>query len=799
MNPVSEHKTTAESTAATSSDSSAGNGASATPEKRVEPALDATVAFEALVSHTNKEERDLAFAIAAMQLGQLNTRHVARSLENWTVHGNRSLEEHLVGQSVISPEDGTQIARVAAALLAEAEAASAGNGDSQAHLRSKVGNDNWERICRLLGVATAVDCSDVDAPRRTTAEYAILRRLGMGGLGSVWLARDQTLNRLVALKEVNERAAESPVALARFRREAEITGQLEHPNIVPVYQAGQDAKTQFPFYVMRFVGKKTLADAIADYHARRKAGLADKVELHRLLSAFLSVCQAVAFAHSRSVLHRDLKPENVALGNFGQVIVLDWGLAKRTDDAEWQDSIISGATSGSTVEQTIAGQVLGTPHYMSPEQATGRVDSMDERTDVYGLGAMLFAILTGYAPHEASQLGSAHSVRGAELYAAIVDNPTPRCRTTLADVPAPLDAICAKAMAAAPATRYPSAAALAEEIQLWMAGEPTSAYAEPWTSQLARLFRKHRGATALLFALLLAIVLPLGFLGYSSRLRQAEAQQTRMEALYLDGKGLSVNLASTIDKGRKNVGFMSRVPPIQGILRARQPEHAQEDSEEAWRDRLGMIFTGLLRANPEYISIAYVSLADEAKEIVFVQRNRFDRTSIDASSVLHLRPLAEDAPSRRVLGLSPGDVALSELAAPTAEEKATATEPMPLVLHLAVPIFDDATGELFGAVRLDVDLEYLLAEWSRDTAAKSVLLFDRHGKALAEFVPDVGRLFGWDSTAANTFLPESFLAGHATELKVPPDAKHPGGLFGIKVPLDPRRPEHEMILVVRGS
>ncbi len=276
-------------------------------------------------------------------------------------------------------------------------------------MRDRVGHDNWDQVCRMLGIAIASQAADEEAPRQAMAEYTIVRRLGIGGLGSVWLARDQTLKRLVAIKEVNERGAESPTALARFRREAEITGQLEHPNIVPVYQSGEDTHNHHPFYVMRFVGKKSLSDAIDDYHTRREAGLADLVELHRLLNAFLSVCQAVAFAHSRGVLHRDLKPENVALGNFGQVIVLDWGLAKRTDDADWGDSSPNEISGGSTVEHTTAGQVLGTPHYMSPEQAAGRVDCMDERTDVYGLGATLFAILTGYAPHEASQAGSSRS------------------------------------------------------------------------------------------------------------------------------------------------------------------------------------------------------------------------------------------------------------------------------------------------------------------------------------------------------------------------------------------------------
>ena len=393
----------------TAADSPSENNTRAPEAPIAAPTFDATVAFDARPTSSTKEDCDLAFAIAAMQLGQVNTRQVGRALENWTIHGHRSLEDHLVNQGVVGPDDRATLAKVAAALLAEAEAAS--DGDVQSHLRDKVGAENWERICRMLGVATIANSAETDAPRQTSAEYVILRRLGMGGLGSVWLVRDKTLNRLVAVKEVNERAAESPVALARFRREAEITGQLEHPNIVPVYQAGQDVTTDYPFYVMRFVGKKTLADAIADYHARRAAGLADAVELHRLLGAFLSVCQAVAFAHSRSVLHRDLKPENVVLGNFGQVIVLDWGLAKRTDDGDWHDSVAVGAGGGSTVERTTAGQVLGTPHYMSPEQAAGRVDTMDERTDVYGLGATLFAILTGYAPHEASQVGSTRSAR----------------------------------------------------------------------------------------------------------------------------------------------------------------------------------------------------------------------------------------------------------------------------------------------------------------------------------------------------------------------------------------------------
>ncbi len=761
-------------------------------------AFDATVAFDSALESSGKEERDILFALATMQSGQINSRQVARSLGNWTIHGHRSLAEHLVNRGVIAAEERANLERVSLKLLADCNVTP--GGDLRARLREHVGHDSWEQLCRLLGLASANESADKEAPREAMVEYAIVRRLGIGGLGSVWLAHDQTLKRLVAIKEVNDRGAESPTAMARFRREAEITGQLEHPNIVPVYQSGEDTHSHHPFYVMRFVGKKTLSDAVADYHTRRAAGLADTVELHRLLGAFLSVCQAVAFAHSRGVLHRDLKPENVALGNFGQVIVLDWGLAKRTDDGDWQDSAPGTLSGGSTVEHTMAGQVLGTPHYMSPEQAAGRVECMDERTDVYGLGATLFSILTGYAPHEASQAGSIRSARGAELYAAIVDNPTPRCRDTVPDVPAQLDAICAKAMAAAPAARYAAASDLAEDIQLWMAGEPVSAYQEPGTRQIARLLRKHRGLSILAATVLAAVLIPLAFLGYAANERRAAANQARMESLYLDGKGLSVNLAATAENGRQNVRFMSRIPPIQGIIRARHPDSGEKDDEATWRERMEMIYLGLLRANPEYLRISFCTLGSEANEVVRVERNRFDRTSVEAVVAARLIDLPANAPERQVAALNVGDVAVSELKAPEAVPgTAAAVDSQPLTLHLAVPVHDESNGELFGAVGLEIDLEYLLAKWARDTTASSVLFAGLKGRVMAAFQPESGRDFAWQSDQATSELLAQFAAGRPTELKVLATQDHPGGLFAIKVPIDPRRPQNFVILAVRGG
>ncbi len=449
----------------------------------------------------------------------------------------------------------------------------------------------------------------------------------------------------------------------------------------------------------------------------------------------------------------------------------------------------------------MAGQVLGTPHYMSPEQAAGRVECMDERTDVYGLGATLFAILTGYAPHEASQAGSTRSTRGAELYAAIVDNPTPRCRDTVADVPAPLDAICAKAMAAAPAARYAAASDMAEDIQLWMAGEPVSAYREPGAKQMTRLLRKHRGLSMLAATLLAAIMIPLVFLGYAANERRAAAAQARMEALYLDGKGLSVNLSAAAENGRQNARFMSRVPPIQGIIRSRHPDSEEQDSEATWRERLETIYLGLLRANPQYLRISYYSLGDESREIVRVERNRFDRTSVEAVVAERMVDLPPDAPERNVASLNVGDVAVSELRRSGDDPAgiAQAGDGQPLTLHLAVPIHDETNGGLFGAVGLVIDLEYLLAEWSRDTTAQSVSVADRSGGIMAVFQPESGRDFAWESDPATSLLLSPFAESRQTELKVPPTEEHPGGLFAIKVPIDPRRPRNFVILAVRGG
>ncbi|HVK13788.1 MAG TPA: serine/threonine-protein kinase, partial [Gemmataceae bacterium] len=340
--------------------------------------------------------------------------------------------------------------------------------------------------------------ADAAGDWRPAAErYAVARLHAEGGLGQVYVARDAALNREVALKRVRPDRAGTPGG-RRLLREAQVSAQLEHPNIVPVYDVGAEAGA--PFYVMRLVRGQTLQAAVAEYHARRRAGTADPLDRPRLLGVFVAVCQAVAYAHSRGVLHRDLKPANVILGPFGEVQVLDWGLAKRVGAADDADDPSGVTVSAAAAGETLPGSVVGTPGYLPPEQVGG---SADARSDVYGLGAVLFEVLTGRPPHAGASL--------AEVLQATRRPAAPRARAVDPTVPRPLDAVCTKALEPDPADRYPSAAELAEDVQRFLADEPVSAWPEPVLARARRWAGRHRAlvgtaaAATAAIALLLAV------------------------------------------------------------------------------------------------------------------------------------------------------------------------------------------------------------------------------------------------------------------------------------------------------
>jgi WD40 repeat protein/serine/threonine protein kinase len=346
-----------------------------------------------------------------------------------------------------------------------------------------------------------------------------------GGMGRVWLAYDSDLGRDVALKVLRPERVGDPALTSRFLYEARITGRLQHPGIAPVYELAPGAApacpddSDPPFYTMRLVQGRTLTEAIREYHAARPPGRRSPVERATLLNAFVSVCQTVAYAHARGVIHRDLKPENVALGDFGEVVVLDWGFAKELTGSEvgGASQLSPAASCPPLAGQSVAGQVLGTPAYMAPEQAVG--GPTDERTDVYGLGAMLYELLTGQPPYSETE--------SIEVLEQVRSGPALRPGAVAAKVPPALEAVCVKAMTREPAGRYPMAAAVAREVQHWLADEPVEAYPEPAVVRLRRWARHHpavvAASTALLLTGIIAVAVGQSVLN-AERTRAAEAR-----------------------------------------------------------------------------------------------------------------------------------------------------------------------------------------------------------------------------------------------------------------------------------
>jgi serine/threonine protein kinase/tetratricopeptide (TPR) repeat protein len=366
------------------------------------------------------------------------------------------------------------------------------------------------------------------SPDRSPASqrYVLTAFHARGGMGEVWRCQDLSLGREVALKRL---APNNAAARERFLCEAQITGQLEHPAIVPVHDLGFDDNGK-PFYVMKFVRGRSLKIAIDEFHsaasdsetaepkAPRESG---PLQLARLLKIFLDLCHAVAYAHSRGVIHRDLKPDNVMLGAFGETVVLDWGLAKFTNQpgpAEIPASN-SPALSGHSTHHTQDGSILGSPLYMPPEMAEGHIVDCDQRTDVYLLGATLYEILTGRPPRQGAS-------RDELLELARTSPPVPP-RKLAPQTPRALEAICLKAMSRGRGRRYGTALALADDIQRFLAGEPVEAYPEPWWMRTRRFVRRHRrGLLRAGVAGLIALSMIAGWLSY----RRAANLQARERA-----------------------------------------------------------------------------------------------------------------------------------------------------------------------------------------------------------------------------------------------------------------------------
>ncbi|MGM0595621.1 MAG: protein kinase domain-containing protein [Myxococcota bacterium] len=376
--------------------------------------------------------------------------------------------------------------------------------------------------------------SGLGVSQEESGRYRISGEIGKGGIGRVLLGFDNHIGREIALKELiratdnsnktssgkrrrkkNQLTAD---ANTRFLREARITGQLEHPSIVPVYEIGKRKNSGSFYYTMKLVRGKTLKAAI-DNASSLQARLL-------LLPHFRDLCQAIAFAHNKDVIHRDIKPGNIMIGEFGETVVLDWGLAKIKGQSSQDKKIAKGIRDLKTLnlentEKTRQGSTLGTPAYMPPEQALGKIDEIDQRSDIYSLGAVLYQILTGTPPFQGKMVQT--------VLMNVVEKDPVSPTEIHQEIPTELEAIALKSLQKKPDNRYQSASELASDIESYMSGEKVAAHDYTSMELLKRFIQRNKALVGTISAITIIIIISLIFTTWSYR-REKEAKKQEAAA-----------------------------------------------------------------------------------------------------------------------------------------------------------------------------------------------------------------------------------------------------------------------------
>ncbi len=462
------------------------------------------------------EDRNLLFGVMAVQLKFITPQALMEAAAAWATNRERALKDYLLDRGIIT----AKVAEMIEGLLDEQVRAH--QGDVRATLKSFGGDravqESFAASAVLVREGKALESFGGDSvagpaplkgahPPSTGSRgegdevledtehltlehpgrYDVKGEFSRGGIGRVLIAVDSHIGREIAVKEllpdpatgtpsIETGSKKTAAAMARFLREARITGQLEHPAIVPVYELGRRGDGTI-YYTMKLVRGKTLGQAIGE-----SKSLTERL---KLLTHFHGLCNAVAYAHSRGVIHRDLKPANVMVGEFGETVLLDWGLAKVKGKKDKRVSSLARELKlfrEAGAMETIKDTPLGTPAYMSPEQAEGKLDQVDERSDIWGLGAALYEILTGKIPFEGV---NAYEIMGKVLK----DEPRP-VREQEPLVPEEIAAVAAKCLQKDPAGRYQNAEELAQDVENYLTGRLVSAYQYTAFALFRRWLRK---------------------------------------------------------------------------------------------------------------------------------------------------------------------------------------------------------------------------------------------------------------------------------------------------------------------